>query len=122
MSFFRPIRILVFGFTMLIPAAARTVEPQEKAETVCDLIQKVQKDKLALNYDEQHGYLQALLKHLNVPVSSQTLVFSKSSLQLSQIAPDAPRAVYFNDDVYIGWVNHGQFIEIAEVDPEKGPV
>ena len=36
--------------------------------------------------------------------------------------PKTPRAIYFNDDVYVGWVNHGQFIEIAEVDPEKGPV
>jgi hypothetical protein len=62
------------------------------------------------------------LKHLQIPVSSQTLVFSKSSFQLSQISPQAPRAIYFNDDAYVGWVNHGQFIEIAEVDPQTGPV
>jgi hypothetical protein len=61
------------------------------------------------------------LHALNIPISSQTLVFSKSSFQLNQISPEAPRAVYFNDDTYVGWVNHGQFIEIAEVDPKEGP-
>src|SRR6185503_16118642 len=35
---------------------------------------------------------------------------------------ETPRAVYFNDDTYVGWVNHGQFIEIATVDPKLGPV
>src|SRR5205823_2328419 len=56
------------------------------------------------------------------PISSQTLVFSKSSFQLTQIAPNAPRAIYFNDDVYVGWVNHGQYIEVATVDAQAGPL
>jgi hypothetical protein len=94
----------------------------EFVTSATDLAEKVQADKIVLNYDEQNGYLRSVLKHLNVPISSQTLVFSKSSFQLTQIAPDAPRAIYFNDDVYVGWVNHGQFIEIAEVDPKTGPV
>ena len=89
--------------------------------SAAELDENIQADKIALNYDEHQGYLRSLLKLLDVPVSSQTLVFSKSSFQLSQIAPDSPRAVYFNDDVYVGWVNHGQFIEIAEVDPQTGP-
>jgi len=65
--------------------------------------------------------LRSVLKELEVPISSQTLVFSKSSFQLSQISPQTPRAVYFNDDIYIGWVNHGAFIEIAQVNPDIGP-
>ena len=108
--------------TLLVPAAARTRPQAGAARSVADLVQKIQEDKAALAYDESHGYLRSLLKTLDIPVSSQTLVFSKSSLQLSQIAPEAPRAVYFNDDVYVGWVNHGQIIEIAEVDPKTGPV
>jgi len=86
------------------------------------LSQKIQTDKTTLNHDDSQGYLRSLLQLLNIPVSSQVLVFSKSSFQLSQISPQAPRALYFNDDVYVGWVNHGQFIEIAEVDPDTGPV
>ena len=89
--------------------------------SAAELDENIQADKIALNYDAHQGYLRSLLKLLDVPVASQTLVFSKSSFQLSQIAPDSPRAVYFNDDVYVGWVNHGQFIEIAEVDPQTGP-
>ncbi len=77
---------------------------------------------LPLEYTQDWGYLPSLLKQLNVPISSQTLVFSKSSFQLSQIAPEAPRAIYFSDDVYVGWVNHGQYIEVASVDPKTGPL
>src|SRR5689334_13052176 len=121
MHFFRSTRILVLALTLLIPAAARAVRQQETAKSVADLTQKIQADKTVLNYDESHGYLRSLLQLLNIPVSSQVLVFSKSSFQLSQISPQAPRALYFNDDIYIGWVNHGQFIEVAEVDPETGP-
>ena len=121
MRLFRSARILICSLTVLIPAAPRTLREEVK-NSAADLAQQIQTGKIVLNYDETHGYLRSLLKQLNVPISSQTLVFSKSSFQLSQIGPEAPRAVYFNDDVYVGWVNHGQFIEIAEVDPETGPV
>ncbi|MBM3796400.1 MAG: hypothetical protein FJW31_20595 [Acidobacteria bacterium] len=66
------------------------------------------------------GYLRSLLEALAVPVSSQSLVFSKTSLQLHKIAPEAPRALYFNDDVYIGFVQRGDVLEISSVDPERG--
>src|SRR3954454_11783822 len=122
MYFFRPTRILICALAVIVPASGRAVRPQQGATSATELSQKIQTDKVVLNHDEAHGYLRSVLKELNVPISSQTLVFSKSSFQLSQISPDAPRAVYFNDDVYVGWVNHGQFIEIAEVDPQNGPV
>src|SRR5262249_31107427 len=121
MRLFRSARILLCTLTVLIPAAGRTL-PQEPQSSVADLVRQIQTGKIVVNYDEKQGYLRSLLKILNVPVSSQTLVFSKSSFQLSQIGPEAPRAIYFNDDIYVGWVNHGQFIEIAEVDPQTGPV
>lgn len=66
------------------------------------------------------GYLRSLLEALAVPVSSQSLVFSKTSLQLHKIAPETPRALYFNDDVYIGFVQRGDVLEISSVDPERG--
>src|SRR5215510_4641199 len=122
MYFFRSTRVLIAALTVLIPAAPRTVRPEEHVDSVTDLVQKIEADKIVLNYDESNGYLRSLLKQLHVPISSQVLVFSKSSFQLSQIGPEAPRAIYFNDDVYVGWVNHGQFIEVAAVDPESGPV
>ncbi|MES2695242.1 MAG: hypothetical protein V4773_17335 [Verrucomicrobiota bacterium] len=65
--------------------------------------------------------LAALLKALDVPAESQLLVFSKTSLQRSRIRPERPRALYFSDDVYVGWVPGGM-IEVAAVDPQLGPV
>lgn len=35
-----------------------------------------------LDFDPVHGYLRALLEALDIPVSSQTLVFSQSSFEL----------------------------------------
>lgn len=70
----------------------------------------------------EHGYLEALLKALDIPVSSQGLVFSRTSLQTDRIGPSAPRALYFNDDVYVGAVRDSPFLEIASIDPDEGAV
>src|SRR6266566_2218047 len=125
MHFFTPTRIFAAVFALLIPmlgTAVRQKEPQETADPASALERRLETGKVGLKYDEERGYLSAVLKELKVPVSSQTLVFSKSSFQLTQISPEAPRAVYFNDDTYVGWVNHGQYIEIASIDPKTGPV
>lgn len=73
-------------------------------------------------WDDQKGWLPELLKRLKVPDSSQTLVFSKTSLQIRHISPENPRALYFSDDVYLGWVPGGDLIELSAVDPQIGPV
>jgi hypothetical protein len=73
-----------------------------------------------IEHEPQHGYLLSVLKQLNVPVSSQTLVFSKTSLQSERISPKTPRALYFNDDVYVAWVQDAAAIEIMAVDPKRG--
>lgn len=65
--------------------------------------------------------LHAMLRELNVPIESQVLVFSKTSLQRGRIRPARPRALYFSDSVYVGWVPGG-LIEIAAIDPQLGPV
>jgi len=75
-----------------------------------------------LPFDDKHGYLPALLDKLNVSLSSQILVFSKTSFQLRRINPHRPRAVYFSDNVYLGWVQDGDVVEIMSVDPHLGTV
>ncbi|MEZ5351950.1 MAG: hypothetical protein R2762_04885 [Bryobacteraceae bacterium] len=75
-----------------------------------------------LEWREPNGYLLSVLANLGIRVSSQTLVFSKTSFQQNLISPSAPRALYFNDDVYIGWVKHGDVVEVSTVDPDKGGV
>ena len=67
------------------------------------------------------GYLDSLLAALGIDASSQTLVFSQTSLQSSRINPRTPRAIYFNDDVYVAWVQNGP-LEIASLDPNLGPL
>jgi hypothetical protein len=67
------------------------------------------------------GYLHAILGALDIPVSSQIMVFSKGSVQSAIIGANNPRALYFNDSVAVGWVRGG-FVEIAAQDPEQGTV
>jgi hypothetical protein len=86
------------------------------------LQRRIDKGEAKLEFDSKHGYLLSVLKHFNIPVSSQMLVFSKTSFQLNRISPEAPRALYFNDDAYIGWVQDGDVIEVSSVDPVKGSI
>src|SRR5688572_3516710 len=75
-----------------------------------------------IDYDDRSGYLPALLKALDVPVSSQVLVFSKTSFQSSRINPHNPRAIYFNDSVAIGHVPGSALLELTATDPDAGVV
>jgi hypothetical protein len=77
---------------------------------------------LELEWDETHGYLPALLQALKIPVESQMLVFSKTSLQRRLITPKTPRALYFNDDVYLGYIPGAPVLEISAADPKLGGV
>lgn len=60
-----------------------------------------------------------LLEQLEVPVESQLLVFSKTSLQRNLISPETPRALFFSDEAYVGWAAGGGF-EITVFDPYLG--
>ena len=58
-----------------------------------------------------------MLEVAGVPEASQVLVFSKTSLQHRLISPSNPRAIYFNDNCYIGYVPGG-LIEYGDADPD----
>ncbi len=81
---------------------------------------KVASGEVKLAWDDKFGYLPAVLQALGIPRSSQTLVFSKTSLQRKLISPENPRALYFNDDIYIGFVPGAPLMEISTVDPKLG--
>ncbi|MEO6005277.1 MAG: hypothetical protein ABIZ04_22360 [Opitutus sp.] len=85
-----------------------------------ELKAKVESAELRFAGDEK-STLKALLAALNVPVESQLLVFSKTSLQRRRISPEHPRALYFSDSIYVGWVPGGM-AEITLIDPQLGPV
>jgi hypothetical protein len=65
--------------------------------------------------------LEALLHEFKIPKQSQVVVFSKTSLQRQRIRPDHPRALYFTDDAYVGWVPGG-LMEVTTIDPVLGPI
>jgi hypothetical protein len=75
-----------------------------------------------LEFSGVRGYLDSLLEALDIDPGSQLLVYSKSSLQKANISPATPRALYFNDETYLGWVQASDQIEVGTVDCDKGPV
>jgi len=91
-------------------------------DRVAALQQQLRERKTKLAFGGQHGYLEAVLKALDVPVSSQVLVFSKTSFQAPRISPRMARALYFTDDLAVGWVPGGDVLELASVDPRQGVI
>jgi hypothetical protein len=91
-------------------------------DPVARLARRIDAGEVRLQWDDDHGWLPSLLAQLHIPHSSQTLVFSKTSLQREHIGPSHPRALYFNDEVYVGTVQHGGVLEIASTDPRQGTV
>lgn len=81
----------------------------------------IESGRIPLDRSSEPAFLVSLLKVLEVPVSSQTLVFSTTSLQLSLISSSNPRAIYFNEEVYVGYIPGGR-LEIVALDPTLGAV
>lgn len=84
------------------------------------LKEKLDKGELKLTYESGQGYLRSVLRALGISSATQTLVFSKTSLQSHAISPRTPRALYFSDECYVGWVNGGDVLEFASADPVYG--
>ncbi len=100
--------------------AAAPNQRQHEQDPIATLIADLKAGKTQLKFEPEHGYLKDLLTRLDIPWSSQMLVFSKTSQQGYYISPRKPRAIYFNDQLYVGWVNGGDLIEIASVDAKEG--
>ncbi len=94
----------------------------ELNDPVAKLEKRLERGEFKLHYDSRHGYLKSILDALHISVSSQILVFSKTSFQFPDINPAAPRALYYNDDVYVGQVHDGRFLEFASFDPMQGAI
>jgi len=85
------------------------------------LQEKAQKGEVKFDTSSDKAFLTSLLEALDIPISSQIMVFSASSLQSEIINPRNPRSLYFNEDTYIGWVPGG-LVEIIAADPVMGPM
>jgi hypothetical protein len=89
-------------------------------DAMSKLQERLASGELAFGADEK-VVLEKLLGELRVPVDSQVLVFSKTSLQRGRIQPERPRALYFSDSAYVGWVPGG-LIEVTTIDSQLGPI
>jgi hypothetical protein len=136
----RGVHLVVLSFAALFADDVRALEMEDSSffgeieqppisytsTPVDDPIARLQKrlaaGELKLTYDEHHGYLPSMLAALKVDASSQVLVFSKTSFQADRINPHHPRALYFNDSVYVGEVRGGGVLELAAQDPKQGTI
>ncbi len=121
---------LICWTTLLTAAACEDLfelPPIEYSQTqpgnrISMLATALERGETTLAFDARFGYLPALLKSLQISDQTQMLVFSKTSLQRHRISPRTPRAIYFNDDTYVGYCHAGDVIEISATDPRLGTV
>jgi hypothetical protein len=128
---------LLLSGELALPAGGQVVKDQGylpfadapinyRSENLDDPIARLQKrldrGEAHLEYETGFGYLRPVLRALHIPVSSQTLVFSKTSFQFPRISPERPRALYFNDDIYAGRVHGGASLEFISFDPMQGAI
>ena len=102
------------------PAIRYATTPASDRAALLDA--RLRSGETKLGYHRDFGYLSSLLKALDVPVASQVLVFSKTSFQAKLISPKNPRALYFGDNVAVGFVRGGDVLEFISQDPKLGSV
>lgn len=116
--------LLAQGHDVVIPYVPPPQSPERLNDPVTNLSRRLASGAAKLTLDGRGGLglLSSVLRELKIPVSSQVLVFSKTSLQFEHITPRTPRAIYFNDNVYLGFVPESDRLELSAVDPEVGAV
>ena len=85
------------------------------------LLKRIQRGEVVITEANGKPLVERFLKELKLDKDTQVLVFSKTSLQRRAVSYNNPRALYFNESVYLGWMPNGR-IEIASFDPELGPL
>ena len=128
-------RSLVFGLlaAFALTAQAQTIRYEAEYPTIgyadrpthnaiSRLQERINRGEVHLEFRPPRGYLDSVLKTLGIDPGSQTLVYSKTSLQFNLISGAAPRAIYFDDDTYVAWIPGTRFLEIATMDGVVGPV
>lgn len=89
-------------------------------DPVARMWQRWQQGEFKPALSDARACVASVLAELQLSPASQTLVFSKTSLQNSAIDPQNPRSVFFNEECYAGWAQEG-VLEIIGMDPEAGP-
>lgn len=127
-----PLRTVTLIGLLSLVGASRAFSPYEEAPILYskteprDRVQALQAELskgtwAVAGRDTPKVLLRELLRRMDVPEESQVLVFSKTSKQLARINPRNPRAMYFSDNAYVGWVPGGE-MEVIDFDPHLGMV
>lgn len=103
-----------------VPAIAYSAGPV--ANRVSDLNERLRDGRVHLTFENRSGYLRSVLDALKIPVESQVATFAKNSFQAELINRQNPRALYFADDVAVGWVRGADILEVAAHDPRQGGI
>lgn len=116
---------IVAFFLLFLTASALFISQVSQTASLNDPVTKLARQidhgEITLDYSPgEWGYLPSLLKHLDLNIDSQILVFSKTSFQLTRISPKTPRALFFNDNVSVGSVQNGTVFELISTDPVQG--
>lgn len=114
--------VLTFASLTSIFLNAQASDEGPADDVVARLGRQLDLGETTLDYAPQFGYLPSLLKHLDLNVDSQVLVFSKTSFQQGLISPRVPRALYFNDVAAVGTVPGGEVYELMALEPGRGIV
>ena len=119
---FRPLgfAFAAFSFAAAVGSLLNGESTGENQDRISKLDRKLAKSNVPVDFTEKGGYLPSLLKQLDIHTDSQILVFSKTSFQQQYISPQKPRAIYFNDDTIVSFVQEAPVFELISVDPTAG--
>ncbi len=136
----RPRALLLIVSTLLIAHVAIAIAQRPDAYTgsrehpaiaynttaattiVEEVNRKLDDGSLKFTFDSTSGYLRSALAAFALPVESQMLVYTGTSLQAPKINMQNPRAIYFTDTLAMAWVRSGVVIEVAAQDPRQGTI
>jgi hypothetical protein len=120
----------VWSLLAVSPSRGQRLEYEEQphnywsaavSDSCTELDKALVEGRIRLTLNDGKAMVNEVLAALKVRAESQVLVFSKTSLQKDRIGPATPRALFFNDECYVGWVPGGM-MEFAGMDPHLGPV
>jgi len=121
-----PVVVLAgLGGSFLVPLDHEAIEYTKRRTTdpAAKLNDRLKSGSVKMPFfDDGTGYLRAVLDAFDIKIESQVMVFSKTSFQAPRIAPRTPRALYFNDDVTVGFVQTGDVVEVTSLDPKQGVI
>jgi hypothetical protein len=94
----------------------------QTTDSISRLKEAIERGEVELEYRGERGYLDSLLEALEIDPSSQLLVFSKTALKARVVTSETPRAIYFNDNAYVAFIQDSRGLEMSAMDPNLGSV